>query len=299
MAITQPAPEFDVRLERCPLCDAASLEDYDRDHEGRRICRCGGCGLRFLNPQYSDGYLARLYSTYFAESCFTQAPEGSDAEGLAQVHEFHLSLVEEVGVRGRLLSVGCGGGLELAIARRRGWEVEGHDVDESTVRRVAARHGVKVQAGDFLTIPWEPQSFDCVYLHHVLEHPKDPKAYLKRIHSLLRPGGILFLACPNIDSASNRVKTLAGRLGLKKKRGKHYDAWHHLFYYSPTTLKPLLHDRFGFEVLQCLNGVKGDHRTRFATFGMREAFARRAPVTSSIFLMLARKPGGPEFRTKG
>ena len=44
-----------------------------------------------------------------------------------------------------------------------------------------------------------PESFDCVYSSHCLEHMHDPVASLRNWWSLVRPGGHLFLIVPDED----------------------------------------------------------------------------------------------------
>ena len=53
----------------------------------------------------------------------------------------------------------------------------------------------------------------------------------------------------NIKSISNQFKTMLGKLRLKRRRGKHYDMFHHLFFYDPRTLKQILETHYGFEVV--------------------------------------------------
>src|SRR5262249_8965693 len=52
-------------------------------------------------------------------------------------------------------------------------------------------------------IPWE--SFDVVVMCHVLEHLHDPAAALAEIRRKLNPGGLLYLAVPDMDSVAFRV----------------------------------------------------------------------------------------------
>jgi hypothetical protein len=91
---------------------------------------------------------------------------------------------------------------------------------------------------------------------------------------------------PNIDSVSSRYKTALGRAGLKRNRGKHYDTFHHLFYYSPSTLPPLLERRYGFRVLR----VEGDPTPRVppsAPSTIWGAITRRFPSLDSSFAIFA------------
>ena len=109
-------------------------------------------------------------------------------------------------------------------------------------------------------------------MDQVLEHLKYPEPYLKKIHKLLNNQGLLYIGVPNIMSISSHFKTIMGKLGLKKRRGKHYDSWHHIFYYSPSSLRTSLEQYYDFNALETGNDqfilptIKGFRRTFIETF---------------------------------
>ncbi len=243
----QALDEFDPPMVECPLCGFRPLRIYDRDYRGITICRCRGCGLKLMNPQYTDAHLAAFYAQYITPDY----PFGQEILAVALKRKLEiLAHIAKYVPAGRLLSIGCGDGLELKVAREQGWRVEGYDVDPATTDRVAKTLGVPVYCGRLDALDLAPASYDCIYIDQVLEHPKRPQECLLEANRLLRRGGILFIGCPNIASLSSVGKTLLGRLGLKRLRGRHYDSAHHLFYYSPRVLRRLLERQFGFRVLR-------------------------------------------------
>ena len=98
--------------------------------------------------------------------------------------------------------------------------------------------------------------YDCIYFNHVIEHTKEPHNYLKRIHEILKPGGIFYVATPNINGIANKIKGLMDYSGLRKNKGKHYDTWQHLFYFSPGSMKYLLESYYNFRILSMTNDLK-------------------------------------------
>lgn len=280
----------DKRLRACPLCSSNQIAHYDSDFRGSIIERCAACGLKFMNPQHSDAYLEELYGGY------TQLP--SDASGILSsehawrrnIHAYYLSLLGRYVDKGVMLSVGSGDGVEIDAAQRDGWEVEAYEYDHAVSAFLADTLGVRTWVGDFAQIPFDSERFDCIYLHHVLEHPKRPQDYLRTIHKILKPGGVLFIACPNIESPAAKLKTLLGKMGLKKRRGRHYDTWHHLFYYSPRVLKRILDEHFDFEVVHVRNGL-GEQMRGHSESSLRHAMAWDGilPVWRSVFVLIARK----------
>jgi SAM-dependent methyltransferase len=53
----------------------------------------------------------------------------------------------------------------------------------------------------------------------VLEHLRDPGAFLRRLHPLLKPGGRLVVSTPNVANWTNRLGLLAGRWDYHPKAG--------------------------------------------------------------------------------
>jgi SAM-dependent methyltransferase len=118
-----------------------------------------------------------------------------------------LDLVAEHVAGGRLLDVGCGHGLLLDEARRRGFDVVGLELSRS-----AARHAREALDLDVREVPLEEfavwDGFDVVVLADVLEHLDDPVAAVERCARLLAPGGALCVVTPDPSSLTARV---AGR----------------------------------------------------------------------------------------
>jgi SAM-dependent methyltransferase len=109
--------------------------------------------------------------------------------------------------RGRLLDVGCGHGLLLDEARRRGFEVVGLELS-----RAAAAHARDVLGLDVRCEPFEDfrdaEGFDVIVLADVIEHLDDPLRALDACADLLRPDGVLAVVTPDPASPTAR---LAGR----------------------------------------------------------------------------------------
>ena len=97
----------------------------------------------------------------------------------------------------RMLEVGCGNGMFLLLALERGWTVEGIDLSESAVRAGRETHGLPVRHADFAQYDAEPDSFRAIVAWEVLEHLPDPRGFLAKARTLLRPGGALVFSVPN------------------------------------------------------------------------------------------------------
>ncbi|HRI85089.1 MAG TPA: methyltransferase domain-containing protein [Ignavibacteria bacterium] len=126
----------------------------------------------------------------------------------------------------------------------RGWIPYGHEIDCMSAGKLSEKLGMEILCGDFLKLEID-KVFDAVIMLHVLEHLKDPVQHLNKISGQLRKGGVFFAALPNIESRSGLVKLGLEKLKLKRKNiAGYYDTEHHLWYYTPSTLRKLLQKNF-------------------------------------------------------
>lgn len=101
--------------------------------------------------------------------------------------------------QGRLLDYGCGGGGYLLRMHNRNWQVVGMDFSARAVE-TCRQQGFEAYEGAAPDDQFAPGHFDVVTLWHVLEHVPSPSRTLRQIHTVLKDGGKLVLAVPNIDS---------------------------------------------------------------------------------------------------
>jgi 2-polyprenyl-3-methyl-5-hydroxy-6-metoxy-1,4-benzoquinol methylase len=246
--------KYDEEKSRCPLCLSEKITPYHLDFRGNKFSICETCGIQFLNPQYTDEYLNEYYSKY------TEPLDEKWYEPLEYGHNYYMSIIERFMKVGSMLDYGCGNGVLSRVAKDRGWDVEGYDVDCETTERVSEEIGIRVQCGDVVSLAkeWGENRFDLITMHQVIEHLKDPVKIINELTKCLKPNGIIFVAVPNIRSFSASYKFFLEKKGLRKKNiGKYYDADHHLFYFKPDVMKNFL-ARNGYEVLY----TTGCHKVR-------------------------------------
>ncbi len=98
-----------------------------------------------------------------------------------------------------VLEVGCGVGAQTIILAQRSPKAHFTAVDVSSVSLESARssvqqHGllnVAFHLGDVFCLPFEPNSFDHVFVCFVLEHLRQPLEALARLKAVLKPGGTI------------------------------------------------------------------------------------------------------------
>jgi 2-polyprenyl-3-methyl-5-hydroxy-6-metoxy-1,4-benzoquinol methylase len=225
----------------CPLCGRAPRQ-FGIDFQGLHLARCGACGLEFQHPR---PVFAQLAAAVYAREYH---PEGHQTVDGSRERTFARQMERlERCVRRRpaaLLDVGCGAGAFLGYARARGWTVGGTDI---SLTDDARRHGSRLWEGQLPDIDFHDARFDAVRLNHVLEHTQDPLRELRCARRIVADDGVLLIGVPNIAGLSIRLKSWQSRLGLKRRRWKHYGALHHLWFFSPATLAAVV-EAAGFSV---------------------------------------------------
>jgi 2-polyprenyl-3-methyl-5-hydroxy-6-metoxy-1,4-benzoquinol methylase len=111
-----------------------------------------------------------------------------------------------------VLDVGCSGGYLAERLVAGGATVAGIEVDPVAAERArAVCEQVLVGDVEALELPFEPSSFDAIVCADLIEHLRDPGAFLARVRPLLRPDGRLVLTTPNVANWTIRLALLFGR----------------------------------------------------------------------------------------
>jgi SAM-dependent methyltransferase len=147
----------------------------------------------------------------------------------------------------------------MELAALAGWRSAGVDPDPVTVANARAR-GLDVQQASIGDLPVQGRRFDFISMSHTIEHVHDPREEVRCARELLRPGGLLYVETPNIQSAGHRRYGRHWR-GLEPPR--------HLVLFSWRALERLLAEA-GFTVVRRI--IKTQPFARLAA--QSEALAR-------------------------
>jgi SAM-dependent methyltransferase len=194
-----------------------------------RLVRCLRCGLVYANPTSSIEEIYRQYAQLEDELYI------AEEKGRRIAAKAILKKIARYKGGKRLLEVGCAAGFLLDEARSLGWEVYGVDPSRWLLNFADKKFGLKLICGPLGNAEFAPNYFDVIILADVLEHFISPKEEIEKLRSILKPGGILYISTPDIDSFMSRVFK-AKWWGIQKG---------HLYYFSKKTLSNLL-DVCGF-----------------------------------------------------
>ena len=139
----------------------------------------------------------------------------------------------------KLLEVGCGTGEALKKMAEKGWEVYGIDFDQKAVNQ-AILNGIAAEYGTLNSQNFEKNSFDAVYLSHVLEHVPEPRSFLSECYRVMKQNSKLVIITPNTNSLGHILYKSSWR-GLEPPR--------HLFIFNDINIEALLKE-IGFTKIQ-------------------------------------------------
>jgi SAM-dependent methyltransferase len=243
----------------CPICHAAPARLRYRLTRFS-IFDCGACGQTFLDPLPSPAEIERLFqSLYTSGDCDLPELKGyydfcydeSPTTPLVQGYERWLAALERHHGPGTLLDVGCGTGLFLSVARRRGWQVTGVDANAEATAYARDHFGLDVVTADFAAFAQNGRGFDAITMWDIIEHSRDPVALLGSARGALAPGGVVALSTPNQQSmldvvAGTLYRLTGGRVTAPLEK---FYIDQHFLYFTPTTLAGAL-DRAGLAVAE-------------------------------------------------
>jgi SAM-dependent methyltransferase len=223
-----------TRVSRpCPVCGDAEAADYLQKGE-LRLVRCCGCGMIYANPVPDELATGSYYDRLGADYYLSPAKLENDFADVRFDRE--LRLFRKHCVRGAVLDVGCSTGAFLYQLNQRfpgNYEVVGTDASGPALD-YASSLGLRVVRGAFPDAQFSGKAFDVVTFWAVLEHLSDPKAFLQKAWSVLKPQGLCFVLVPNMQSLA--VRLLGGRY--------RYVYAQHLNYFTLRTLVKLVEGRF-------------------------------------------------------
>jgi SAM-dependent methyltransferase len=177
--------------------------------------------------------------------------------------------------KGRILDIGCGRGLFLALMRTGGWEAAGTEFNEETASYASRAYGLDVRSGAPSEWGFTDASFDVITIHHALEHVPDPGEMIGACRQLLKKNGLLVIAVPNLSS----LQAAAG-----KEAWFHLDVPYHLYHFSEAGLAGLLR-KYSFSIARI---------SRFdleqGPFGWLQTLLNRSGIRRNLLYDLLKNP---------
>jgi len=240
---------------RCPVCDhdQTRLLFHARRAPGP-IVRCQHCDLVFVSPVQNghsiiwDGPVCAPASKALTSAdlgdiagCWELGLLPAKADELSALRLNAADVLDRieqfVTPPGNLLDFGCGWGFFLGCASERNWQPHGLEPLPGHAVHARARFGATVVTDTLREDTFPSDFFDAITALQVFEHLPNPSGDLAQLHRMLKPGAVILIEVPRIDTWTVR---LLGR------RHRHFVP-DHLNFFSGRTLRLLL-ETHGFHV---------------------------------------------------
>jgi SAM-dependent methyltransferase len=192
---------------------------------------CPDCKLHVTSPVPPEERLSDYYpSGYYGSGRRFGGVIEMLLDGL---YNYRAVQIEHNQRPGKVLDIGCGRGLLLNKLRERGWDPVGTELSEEAASHARDTLGLPIETRPLGEIGFPDNEFDLVIVWHVLEHVYSPRAMLKEVGRILKPGGTLLVAVPNFGSWEAR---------WSRRHWFHLDVPRHLTHFTPDTLSQALED---------------------------------------------------------
>ena len=186
----------------CPICRSGRTAVFAHVHRYRYL-RCNVCELVYLDPLPSAQLVRTTYKgdyVFRVNDTALQRFESITTKVIQQMRTMN--------PRGRsLLDIGAGYGTGVRLAVHEGLDACGIEPAQNLFRSARNQLGSRMIRADFdQYLKQSSRKFDFILLIHVIEHVRNPQAFIRNVITRLNPNGILYIETPNSQSHLLRIE---------------------------------------------------------------------------------------------
>ena len=211
---------METKAITCPVCESEITTLYYRKNRTIPVesfkpsatdfgiyydlYRCEGCRTVFASEIPSRIEMARVYQA--------SRHDGYLLEETNRRHNFSgliktIASYQDSERRLNLLDVGASTGLFLDTVRGLfpDWSLMGVEASLSAVEKARQLYNIELKQGMFESVAITPAGQDIITMLDFIEHVRGPLEVIKLANRCLKPGGILVITTPHIDSWTSRI----------------------------------------------------------------------------------------------
>ena len=218
----------------CDLCGAEDPRPVldSRGLDGPLV-ECVKCGFRYVGRRRS----ALTFGKETAEETAAKVRAANVQFRYLRLEEEHrlallnakwrLDLIRKIKPSGKLIEIGCARGDFLRVAKE---AFDASGVEPNPELADSSSQVAPVYRDIIERTPWT--GFDVVASFHVIEHVDSPRSFIRAAAERLKPGGLLVIETPNIDSLPFKILKSRWRQFIPE----------HYFFFDRKTIARLLSD---------------------------------------------------------
>ena len=216
----------------CYLCGnthCSLVHNNIRYNLSPRPYQCDHCGFVFLFPTMSSVEEKLFYEKNYRFIYENQTAEDLWKESLPEAKKRVTRFSDLYTKNTRLLEIGCASGFFLSEVKDHVKTVTGVELTKEYVNYAQKKgFNVKESLDDI-----DDETFDLIFMFHVLEHINDPINFLKNVRKKLSHNGKLIIEVPNVEDILVSVYKIKNHLNF-------YWEIAHNYYFSRKTLGRVL-----------------------------------------------------------
>lgn len=230
----------DLKAIKCNLCGhtkAIVFDSESRFNSGAGVSICPKCSLIYISPRWSE----KTYGEFYKHDYRILMGEGREKLEIVTVAErIHGAKILDfchlfVNKGDSVLDIGSSAGGVLHIFKKfKNCRVLGIEPDLDRAKFCQNYYGIAVKSGLFEDSIFKKNQFDLVIMTQTMNHLMNPISSIKKIHSILKPEGKVFLEVQNF---AETIKMFVNPTQVD-----------HTYNFTPETLMLML-KKVGFDIL--------------------------------------------------
>ena len=242
----------------CVICGSHELTQARAPNHLGHLLRCQTCGHTMVSPEssiYVENRRNQIES--FGDAFTTGAPPLADF--YQRINAVRTEDILALNGSQRILEVGPGLGAVMAHMKAAGHNVLGLDLSEFVRDAIYRKYGLQVLIEELSEYSRRSaEQWDAAIMRHVLEHFENPVAALQCVAHLLRAGGKLYVAVPNMNSWHRRWHGWSG-----------YQTYHLHYFEADSLARALQRASFDVERIGSYESLTGWANTLSRSLGRR------------------------------